>query len=105
MTIPILTEEALFTWTFRRLVSLFEYLHELKVAYQQRQPERLIFDSTPNIVGSWKSRFKILNLNVSRTKRDVAPKQRYYRFQSVGDHVYGAPTFEHAWAKQGHTVT
>ena len=34
-------------------------LLEFKVAYQQRQLERLIFDYTPIIAGSWKSRFKI----------------------------------------------
>ena len=34
-------------------------------------------DFTPIIVGSWKSRFNAFNWNVSGTKRDVAPKQRY----------------------------
>ena len=34
LTIPLLTEEALFTWAFRNLVSLLKYLQELKVAYQ-----------------------------------------------------------------------
>ena len=34
LTFPLLTEEALFTWTFGRLVSLFKYLQEFKVTYQ-----------------------------------------------------------------------
>ena len=58
----------------------------------------------PIIVGSWKSRFKNLNLNVSGTKRDVAPTQRSDRFPSVGDHIHTTPTFEHAWATPRHTV-
>ena len=37
-----------------------------------RQLERLIFDQKSIIVGSWKERFKILNLNVTVTNRDVA---------------------------------
>ena len=47
---------------------------------------------------------KTLNLNVSRTKRDVALKQRINRFPSVGDHILASPTFEHAWATPRHTV-
>ena len=35
---------------------------------------------------------------------DVAPKQRYDRFPSVGDHIHATPTFKHAWATPGHTV-
>ena len=31
---PLLTEEALFTCSFRRLVLLFKYLQELKVVHQ-----------------------------------------------------------------------
>ena len=47
----------------------------------------------PIIVGSWKSRFKTLNLNASGTKCDVAPKL------SVGNHIHATATFEeHAWA-------
>ena len=61
-----------------------------------RQLERLIFDYTPIIVGSWKSRFKFLNSDVSGTKRDVVPKQRYDRFPSVGDHIHVIFTFEPA---------
>ena len=34
LTIPLLTEETLFTWKFRRLVSLFKYLQEFQVTYQ-----------------------------------------------------------------------
>ena len=34
LTIPLLTEEALFTWAFRSWVSLFKYLQEFKVACQ-----------------------------------------------------------------------
>ena len=44
LTIPLLTEEALFTSVFWSWVSLFKYLQEFKVAYQWRQLERLIFD-------------------------------------------------------------
>ena len=47
---------------------------------------------------------KILNLNVSGTKRDVAPKQRSDRFPSVGDHIHVTPTFEYVWTTPGHTV-
>ena len=32
--IPLLAEESLFIWAFRRWVSLFKYLQEFKVAYQ-----------------------------------------------------------------------
>ena len=85
LTIPLLTEEASFTWAF------FKYLREFKVAYQQRHLERVIFDYTPIIVGSRKSSSKFLNLNVSGTKRDVAPKQKY-------DNIHATSTFKHAWA-------
>ena len=34
LTIPLLTEEALFTWAFRSSVSLCKYLQEFKLAYQ-----------------------------------------------------------------------
>ena len=66
--------------------------------------ERLIFDYTPIIKGSWKSRFKTMNLNVSGTKKDVASKQRPDRFPSVGDHIYDTPTFEYVSAIPRHTV-
>ena len=36
---------------------------------------------------------------------DVVPKQRYNRFPSVWDHLHATPTFNHAWATPGHTVT
>ena len=54
------------------------------------------------VAGSHVSKF--LNLNISRNKRDVAPKQRYDRSPSVGDHIHVSPTFDHAWATPGHTV-
>ena len=60
LTIPLLTEEPFFTWTFRRWVPIFKYLQEFKVAYRWKQLERLIFDYTPIVVGSWKIRFKTL---------------------------------------------
>ena len=41
---------------------------------------------------------KNLNLNVSRTKKDVAPKQRYNRLLSVEGHIHATSTFEHALA-------
>ena len=66
--------------------------------------EWLIFDYTHTVVGSLSHVSKLLNLNVSGTKKDVAPKQRYDRFPSVGDHTNVTPTFEHAWAAPGHTV-
>ena len=47
---------------------------------------------------------KTLNLNVSGTKRDVAPKQRPHRFPSIGDHIRVTPTFEHTWATPCHIV-
>ena len=47
---------------------------------------------------------KTLNLNVSGTKRNVAPKQRSDRFPSVEDHIHSTPTFEHAWTTLRHTV-
>ena len=47
---------------------------------------------------------KFLNLNISGTNKDVAPKQIYDRFPSVGDHIHVTPTFERAWATPGHTV-
>ena len=46
---------------------------------------------------------KSLKLNVSGTKRDVAPKQRHDRLPSVGDHIHVTYTFEHAWATLRHT--
>ena len=47
---------------------------------------------------------KTLNLNVSRTKRDIAPKLKPDRFSSVGDNIHDTATFEHAWATLRHTV-
>ena len=47
---------------------------------------------------------KFLNLKVSVTNKDVAPKQRYDRFPSVGNHVHATLIFEHAWATPKHTV-
>ena len=47
---------------------------------------------------------KTLDLNVSSTKRDVAPKQRPDRFPSLGDHIQVTPTFENTWATPRHTV-
>ena len=47
---------------------------------------------------------KTLDLNVSGTKRDVAPKQRPDKFPSTEDHIQVAPTFEHTWATPRHTV-
>ena len=36
--------------------------------------------------------------------RDIAPKQRYDRFPSVGDHIHATPSFEHFWATPKHTI-
>ena len=46
----------------------------------------------------------IKDLNVSDTKKDVAPKQRPYRFPSTEDHMQVTPTFGHTWASPTHTV-
>ena len=51
-----------------------------------------MFHYTPFIVGSWKSCFKTLNLNVSGTERDVAPNKD--RFPFVGNEFHATPTFE-----------
>ena len=63
-----------------------------------------ISNISPNMVGSYKSRFKFLNLNVTRATRNVATNQRYHRFPSVGDYIHATPTFEHTWGTPGHTV-
>ena len=47
---------------------------------------------------------KNLNLNVSGTKGDTAPKQRPDRLPSTGDHIHVTPTFEYTWATPRHTV-
>ena len=47
---------------------------------------------------------KTLDLNISGTKRDVAPKRRPDRFPSIGDHIQVTPTFEHTGATPRHTV-
>ena len=47
---------------------------------------------------------KTLELNVSDTKRDVAPKQRPDKLPSIGDHIQVTTTFEHTWATPRHTV-
>ena len=54
MAILLLAEKALFPWAFLSLVSLFKGLQEFKVVYQQRQLEKVMFDCTSIIVGSWK---------------------------------------------------
>ena len=43
-----------------------------------------------------------MNLSFSGAKRDVAPKQRYDRFLTVGDQIHATPTFKQAWATPGH---
>ena len=35
---------------------------------------------------------------------DVAPRQRYDRFPSVGDQIHATPSFEQAWATPGHIL-
>ena len=47
---------------------------------------------------------KTLNLNVSRTKRYVVPKQKPDRFPSIGDHIHVTPTLEHAWKAPRYTA-
>ena len=75
---------------------LIIYKSLIKLAYQQRQLERLIFGYTPVS--------KFFNLNISGTNRDVVPKQKYAIFPFVGDNIHATPTFEHAWATPGITV-
>ena len=48
---------------------------------------------------------KTLDLNISDTKRDVAPKHRSDRFPSIVDHIQVTPTLEHTWAIPRHTGT
>ena len=60
--------------------------------------ERLIFW----VAGS--QMMKNLDLNVSGTQRDVAPKQRPDRLSSIGDHIQVTPTFEHTWVTPRDTV-
>ena len=91
-------------WALRKWVSLFKCLQEFKVAYQQGQLERPIFDYIPIMVGRWKLCLKTLNLDVLRTKRHVVPKQRSDRFPAVADHIHATPTFAHALANPRHTV-
>ena len=73
LTIAFLTQETLYTWAFRRWLSLFIYLKEFKVAYQWRQLERLIFDYTPIIAGTWKSRFKIFEFKCLCNQEGCSP--------------------------------
>ena len=47
---------------------------------------------------------KTLNLNVSRTKRYVVPKQKPDRFPSIRDHIHVTPTYEHDWKAPRHTA-
>ena len=54
------------------------------------------------VAGSHVSKF--LSLNLSKTKKDVAPKQRYDKFPSVGEHFHATSTIEYAWATPKHTV-
>ena len=68
------------------------------MAYQQRHLEKQIFEYMPIIVVPTSYVSKNLNLNVSRTKKDVAPKQRYNRLLSVEGHIHATSTFEHALA-------
>ena len=97
----LLREETLVTWAFWRWASLFKFLKKFLVAYELGQHEKLI-DYTFIILGRWKSCDQ--NLNVSRTKIDVASKQKPDRFPSVGDHISATTTFEHVWTTPRHTV-
>ena len=47
---------------------------------------------------------KTLDLNISGTKKNIAPKQRPDRFPSSGDHIQVTPTFEHTRVTPRHTV-
>ena len=46
---------------------------------------------------------KTLDLNVSGTKTDVAPKQTADRFLSIGDHIQVTATFEYIWETPRYT--
>ena len=67
------------------------------------QLERPIFDDKPIIVGTWKSHFKIFELNCLWNQEGLNPKQRQ-RFPSVGDHIHVFPYFVSAYATPRHTV-
>ena len=69
-------EETLFTWVFRKWFSL-----------------NLTTNASFEVAGS--EMIKTLDLNVSNTKRGVAPKHRPDRFLSIVDHIQVTPTFEH----------
>ena len=60
------------------------------------QLERLIFDYKPIIVGSWKTRFKILEFKCLWKQKGCSP--------SVGDHIHATPSFKHAQVTRKHTV-
>ena len=72
----LLMEEALFTWAFRRRFSLFKYLQEFNVAYQERQPERLIFDYTLIILVCWKSRDQSFELEYPWNQEGCSPETK-----------------------------
>ena len=75
---------------------IFVYLGISKIVFTLGKLERLIFDYMCIILGSWSQMIKILNLNVSGTKRDVVLKQRPDRFPSTEV----TTTFEHTRATQ-----
>ena len=58
---------------------------QLKFGFDYLTTRQLLYVAESHV-----SRF--LNLNVSVTNRDAAPKQRYNRFPSVGDHIHATTT-------------
>ena len=55
-----------------------------------------IISTSSDLKIKFKNVIKTLNFNVSRTKGDVAPKQRPDRFSFVGKQNHITTTFEHA---------
>ena len=96
-------DKSLYTSAFRRWVWLFNVFQgnvSIRAAIKANSGYTLI------IVGSWKSRFKTLNLNVS-DQEGCSPQTK------IGSHLLATtsigiveitPTLEHAWATPRHAV-
>ena len=82
----------------------FIYLEISKMVFTLGKLKRLIFEYTHIIQVARSQMIKTLNLNVSDTKRAVAPKQRPDTFLSIGGHIQVTPTFKHTWAIPRQTV-
>ena len=67
---------------------------------QYSQLERLIFDYTPIIFDSWRSRDQNFELERLWNQEGCSLD----RFPSDGDHIHGTLTFEHTWTTPIHTL-